>query len=178
MPRLDLATRLLLVVHHRELKRTTNSGRLATLALTNSRLMIRGAGSERLDLTPLLDPDYHSVVLYPAEDARDLSELTFDKPVQLIVADGTWRQAGKVHRRHPELVGLPRVKLTAVNSGTQHLRKEHFAEGFSTLEAIARAYGVLEGPAVERQLIDLYRAKLRATVEGRGQTYEGPTESL
>lgn len=172
IPQLNLKTKLSLIIHHRELKRTTNTGRLAVLALVNSEMFVRGELGQPLNLTSLLSEEYESYVLYPSDDAVDLETLRPTKPVQLIVSDGNWRQAGKLHRRHPELSHLPRVKISEKNQGQHHLRKEHFAEGFSTLEAIAIAFGSLEGMAVKEKLKGLYQAKLQATLEGRGTAVE------
>lgn len=170
IPKLHLNTRLALVVHARELKRTTNTGRLAVRALVNSEMRVRGEGRvhARLDLSDLLRADYESFLLYPGEDAQPISILRGHPRVQLIVPDGNWRQASKVATRHPELAAIPRVRLDAVNTGTVHLRAEHFAQGFSTLEAIARALGVIEGPEVQAALLALYQAKLEATLRARG----------
>jgi len=171
IPKLNLRTKLSLVIHARELKRPTNTGRLAVQALTNSEMVVRGGERERVDLTHLLSADYESYVLYPEDGAVELETLTPKKPIQLIVADGNWRQAGKVNQRHPELRHLPRVKISRENSGTDHLRKEHFATGYSTLEAIALAMGVIEGEAVGEKLLALYRAKLGATLAGRPSNF-------
>jgi hypothetical protein len=38
----------------------------------------------------------------------------------------------------------------------------------STLEAIARAVGIIESREAESQLLELYRVKLSRTIEGRG----------
>lgn len=168
IPKLDLKTKLVLVVHHRELKRTTNTGRLATHALLNSEIYIRGKEHEPLNLSSLLSEEYESYVLYPSDDAIDIENLKPSKPVQLIVSDGNWRQAGKLHRRHPELSHLPRVRINEKNLAKNHLRREHFEEGFSTIEAIAIAMGNLEGATVKENLLELYKAKLHATLEGRG----------
>jgi DTW domain-containing protein len=167
IPKLALKTRVLLVVHAKELKRTTNTGRLAIEALSNSALRVRGEGRLALDLSPDLAPEYESVILYPSEDAVELSSLKSEKPVQLIVPDGNWRQAGKVRGRHPELKGLKAVKVSESLEGRETLRKEHFEGGKSTLEAIAQALSVLEGEEAVRPLMDLYRAKLAATLAGR-----------
>lgn len=169
IPSLDLKTRLSLVIHHRELKRTTNTGRLAVHALTNSQMIVRGKDRTRLDLTSLLSPEYETYVLQASPDAIDIADLKPAKPVQLIVSDGNWRQASKIHARHPELAHLPRLQISQKNMSTQHLRKEHFEEGFSTLEAIAIMMGFLEGAAVKESLMKLYQAKLDATMAGRQQ---------
>lgn len=131
-------------------------------------MFIRGQDRSPLDLSSLLTTEYESYVLYPSDDAVDIEAMKPEKPVQLIVSDGNWRQAGKLHRRQAELQNLPRVRISQKNLAIHHLRQEHFSEGFSTLEAIALAMGVLEGEAVKMQLLRLYNAKLQATLEGRG----------
>ena len=45
-------------------------------------------------------------------------------------------------------------------------------EGMSTLEAIARAIGILESREAEAQLLALYSEKLNRTLRGRGQSDE------
>lgn len=115
-----------------------------------------------------MSQNYETYILYPSDDAVDLETLNPGKPVQLIVSDGNWRQAGKLHRRQNELKDIPRVKISQKNLSTENLRREHFSEGFSTLEAIAIAIGHFEGEAVKGQLMALYQAKLKATLAGRG----------
>ncbi len=171
IPKIDLKTKLSLIVHHRELKRTTNTGRLAVHALVNSKMYIRGKDRNPLDLSSILSTDYETYVLYPSDEATDLESLKPLKPVHLIVSDGNWRQASKLHRRHIELSHIPRVRISEKNLAKHHLRNEHFTEGFSTLEAIAIALGSLEGHEVRASLMALYKAKLTATLEGRGTSW-------
>ena len=143
IPRLATRTQLALVIHAKELKRTTNTGRLAVEALTNSKVWIRGELNRALDFADLLSPDYHPLLFFPSEDAVELSAdfvATIGKPIRLIVPDGSWRQASKLHYRHRELDGVTRVKISEVNTATQHLRAENTPEGMSTLEAIAKAF--------------------------------------
>lgn len=170
-PTLSLKTKVSLVVHAKELKRTTNTGRLAMLALPNSEMRIRGLGREALDLSDLLTPQYQTLLFFPCDEAVELtSELvqSFKKPIQLIVPDGNWRQASKVHSRHPELKDLPRVMISTPNTAAHHLRAESSPEGMATLQAIAQALGVIEGPEIRDRLLDFYNAKLQATLIGRG----------
>jgi len=170
IPSLTLRTRVLLVIHARELQRTTNTGKLALEALPNSEVKVRGEDRQRLDLSPSLDPAYHSLLFYPCEDAAELTAAFVAKitqPILLIVPDGNWRQASKIQSRHPELAGIPHVMLKEPNLATRHLRAEHTSYGRSTLEAIAMALGVIEGPEVEAKLQTLYKAKLENTLKGR-----------
>lgn len=126
---------------------------------------------QALDLSEQIDSPYQSLFLFPHEDAIELSSefiKQFKKPIQLIVPDGNWRQASKVFNRQPELKNIPRVKISAANLATNHLRAEHMTEGMSTLEAIAKAFGFIEGAEVETALMKLYLAKLKNTLAGRG----------
>ena len=168
IPRHDLKTRVSLIIHAKELKRTSNTGTLALHALVNSQMCVRGQTTERLDLSVLLSADYESYVLYPSKDALNLEDLKPQKPIQLIVTDGNWRQASKLNTRHPELAHLPRVTVSSENTARHHLRREHFQEGLATLEAIALALRVVEGDSVGDSLQDLYQKKLTATLQGRG----------
>jgi DTW domain-containing protein len=173
IPCLRLGTKLSLIIHHRELKRTTNTGMLAVRALPNSQVIIRGRSEEATDLRPLLEtPNYQSVLLYPSQDAVVLTPELVEKsplPLQLIVPDGNWRQASKVHYRHSELKGLTRVMVAGDNTDRYHLRAESRPDGMATLQAIAHAMGVIEGEAVKSALLRLYSLKLTQTLSGRGK---------
>lgn len=171
MPHLDLTTRVCLVIHHRELLRSSNTGLLALRALVNSEMRVRGEGRENLDLADLLVPRYRTLLFYPASDAVELTtELVAQSamPIQLIVPDGTWRQASKIHYRHNELRAVQRVKIAKPDATTYYLRAQHRPEGMATLQAIAHGLGVIEGESVKAQLMKLYRAKLARSLAGRG----------
>jgi DTW domain-containing protein YfiP len=171
LPRLHLRTKIALVIHRHELLRSSNTGMLAVRALVNSELRVRGAGRETLDLSDLLSPDYRSLLYYPSSDAIDLdSELVAadPRPIQLIVPDGTWRQARKIHSRQHELQEVPRVKISTTNHATYQLRTQSRPEGMATLLAIAAALRIIEGEDVARQLIQLYQARVARTLAARG----------
>ncbi len=170
-PILNLKTRISLVIHAKELKRTTNTGRLALKALINSEIRIRGKEHEALDLSDLLNSSYRTLLFYPSQNALELDEKLVNedpRPIQLIVPDGNWRQASKVHYRHHELQGVPRVKISTPNTAKFHIRAETTEAGMATLEAIAQALGIIEGIKVKEILMDIYQKKLEATLLGRG----------
>ena len=171
VPSIELNTKICLVIHRRELKRSSNTGLLALRALVNSEMRIRGEGRETLDLKDLLTPQYRTFLFYPSDDAVELDkELVVQErtPIQLIVPDGTWRQARKIHSRHHELKDVPRVKISTPNNSTFQLRAQSRPEGMATLQAIAHGLGVIEGDLVGAQLMKLYHAKIERTLIGRG----------
>lgn len=162
------------MIHAREMKRTTNTGLLALKALTNSTLRVRGQFQDErkaLDLSDLLSAEYDTLLFYPSDNAVELTKeylTSFVKPIQLIVPDGNWRQASKVHYRHHELQNIPRVMISEINAAKYHLRKESTEYGMSTLEAIAKALRVIEGDEVGFKLQALYDLKLSRTLQARG----------
>ena len=176
LPRLDLRTKISLVIHHRELSRSSNTGLLAHQSLVNSEVRVRGESREALDLSDLPSPGYRSLLFYPSVDALELDrELVCrdSRPIQLIVPDGTWRQARKIHSRHPELKDIPRVKISAPNHATFQLRAQSRPERMATLQAIACALRIIEGDLVAAQLMKLYHARIDRTLRARGLRWIG-----
>jgi DTW domain-containing protein len=172
LPRLAVRTKVALVIHRHELLRSSNTGMLALRALVNSELRIRGQSiGAILDLSDLLSSDYRSLLYYPSADAVELtSELVAadPRPIQLIVPDGTWRQARKIHSRHRELKDVPRVKINAPNNCAYQLRAQSRPEGMATLLAVAVALRIIEGEAVALELMQLYQARVARTLGARG----------
>lgn len=171
VPRLELRTKISLVIHHREIFRSSNTGLLAHQSLVNSELRIRGEGRETLDLSDLLSPHYRTLLFYPSADALELTrELACQdpRPIQLIVPDGTWRQAQKIHSRHPELKNIPKVKISTLNHGTFQLRAQSRPERMATLQAIACALRIIESDLVAAQLMKLYHARVDRSLRARG----------
>jgi DTW domain-containing protein len=171
VPRIQLRTKVCLIIHHRELSRSSNTGLLAIRALANSEVRVRGEQREPLDLKDLLTGQYRSFLFYPSADAIELDQglvMQEEAPIQLLVPDGTWRQARKIHSRQPELRDLPRVKISAPNHSTFQLRAQSKPERMATLQAIAHGLGIIEGDKVQAQLMELYRAKIERTLKGRG----------
>jgi DTW domain-containing protein YfiP len=171
VPRIELQTKIALIIHHRELSRNSNTGLLALRALVNSEMRIRGEGREALDLQELLTPHYRSFLFFPSADAVELDRTLVAqerRPIQLIVPDGTWRQAKKILSRHPELKELPRVKISKPDLATFQLRAQSRPERMTTLQAIAHGLGVIEGDPVRAQLMKLYDTKIERTLIARG----------
>ena len=171
VPRIELRTKICLIIHHRELSRSSNTGLLAVRALVNSEVRIRGEGRATLDLKDVLSSQYRTFLFYPTNDAVELDKalvMQEHTPIQLIIPDGTWRQARKIHSRHPELKDLPRVKISTPNHSTFQLRAQSRPERMATLQAIAHGLAVIEGDGVGAQLMKLYQAKIERTLRGGG----------
>lgn len=171
IPKLKVSTKLIVLMHLRETHLTTNTAKLARVALEDSEIRIRGQKGQPMSDAGLLTEGRQSLFLFPSKEAAVLTpELvaSFGKPITLIVPDGSWRQAKKVGKREPALATIPHVKLPLGALSTYRLRREPNAESVSTFEAIARALGIIEGPAVQEKLEYLFDVMVERLLWSRG----------
>ncbi len=158
-------TRLLVVRHGREAEKSTNTARIAALALPSLRIV---------DYRPYADGD-------TSEMERALGELAAPAllfpggtsaleapPSDLVVLDGTWRQARKMLKALPALAALPRLSLPPLEREGPRLRHSPHADNLSTLQAIAAALGRLEGPEKAEPLFRLHDLVVERVFIGRG----------
>jgi len=176
VPRLDLKTRVVVIMHCREWKKPTASAPLFTLAATNSEIRLRGRKDMPFDDKGIVVPDRRTWLLYPGENATVLSsDLVQEdpRPVTLVVPDGSWRQASKVGQREPALAGVSQIVLPDMGPSSYRLRNEPKEGGLSTFEAIARALRILEGEAVYTVLEDLFQTMVERTLATRRGVVSG-----
>jgi DTW domain-containing protein len=165
--------RLSLIIHKQELPKPTNTGRIAVKLLQNSDLFVRGLEAHT---TQYEHPEgYDSVVLYPSNRAVDLNAYlaqrsSASKPLNLIVPDGNWRQAQRIPKREPMLAGLDHVILPLGAPSTYRVRTEPKKPyGLATIEAIARAYGIMESKEVEQHLLHVFDTMIQRILWARGK---------
>jgi DTW domain-containing protein len=174
---LRLATRVVLIMHYKELPKTTATGPLALAALDNSELHVHGLRDQPVELDHLQDEARRVLVLFPQEGACTLSESFRNedpRPVTLVVPDGSWRQASRIPRRIAALARAQPVTLPSGPTTRWGLRKETHPSGLATFEAIARALGYLESDAVRLELEALFERMVTATYENRGHDRDTP----
>lgn len=168
---IETKSRLSLILHASELNLTSNTGRLACDLLTHSEILVRGAIENKEEiLTLTTPPQYTAYYLFPEEGAQELNEefvSTLKTPIHLIVPDGSWRQAKKFKRREPALENLPCLTLPAGPSSSYFLRTEPMDNFVCTLEAIARALGILEGQHVQDHLESVLKVMVERTLMAR-----------
>jgi len=179
VPRIVTRTRLVLLMHQLEHRKTTNTGRLAARCLAGSAIGSLGAGpvspSPQASSPPWQIEGTRPVLLFPDPDARPLDEWRSSPlPVTLVVPDGTWRQANKARRRVQGLADLPCAVLppTGAPSGYR-LRHDARPNRLATIEAIASALEILEGPEagprVRAQLLHIFRVMVDRTLWTNGR---------
>jgi DTW domain-containing protein YfiP len=88
--RLPTRTRVLLLQHPRERRVGVGTARMAHLSLPNSVLRVGVDFSADAVVAAALAAPEPPCVLYPRPGALDVADLPPDRPVTLIVLDGTW----------------------------------------------------------------------------------------
>jgi DTW domain-containing protein len=171
---LPASTKLLVVAHWAEIRKPTNTGQLAVHCLQDARLCVRGR--EDVPNDPIAwDSSTTPLVLFPTQDAMSLEtwRSQHEEPVTLIVPEGTWRQAKRIPRRVPELAGVETVVLSPAQGSDYRLRHGHGEHWLATMEAVARALGILEGPErgprIEERLMHVFRAAVDRALWSNGR---------
>jgi DTW domain-containing protein YfiP len=164
LPRIETATKVVILQHPRERDMAIGTARMASLCLPNAALHV----GLRWDDNPALaaaiaDPGRPAILLYPGPGARDILTEPPAGPVTLVVVDGTWSQAKTLVRDNPILHALPRYAFAAPEASHYRIRKEPREEYCSTIEAVMHALGALEGdPPKFRALLDPFHAMVDA----------------
>ncbi len=158
IPAVSAATRVVIVRHTLERHRSSNSGRLAHLALANSAIVDYPGG----ELPALAG----AALVFPIGEPTRAP--LAPPPAQLVVLDATWPQARRMYRKLAALRGLPILHLPDTAMPSARLREAPAPGRVSTIEAIARALRVVEGDRVAAPLEQLFSvAVARAARAGR-----------
>lgn len=172
VPRLATRTRVTVLVNVREARKPSNTGQLAARCLQRGAVERVGQPG-RLIAAPALAPDERPLLLFPHPDAQPLEDYAGSaRPIALFVPDGSWPQARDMRRRGPGLAAMPCVTLPAGAPSEYRLRQEPWPGGLATLEAVARALRILEGPRgqeLEAALLAVFRVMVERTLWFRGQ---------
>lgn len=163
-----LSTRVVVLLHRREVHKPTNTARMVPIALRNSEVRVVGLPAERARLDNLSPAPARALLLFPSARSVELSqesarELSFGSPITLVVPDGNWRQANKIALHEEALETLPHVRLPNGPESTLRLRANPDPARISTFEAIARALGILEGADVQNALEHALALKVERT---------------
>ena len=164
-------TRVVVVMHRREVHKPTNTGRLALRCLTNAELRIRGPQESPVELHDLVSPERRLWLLFPSEHAVTVTpELVAGdpRPITLVVPDGTWAQARRFVHRTPLLADALHVLPPTGLPTRYQLRHEHVDGGLATAEALARLLRVTDGDAPADAIEAAFAAVVEAVLRSRG----------
>ena len=161
----DIKSKVSIVMHANEITLISNTAYLAELTINKSSIFIRGLKDHEFDAEELVEEGYENLYLYPSDDSQVLNSEylgKIDKPINLIVPDGSWRQARKYVNREETFKNLKKVRVENIGESIYQLRKSPGRDSLCTFEAIAYALKEIEGEEVFHTLIDNLRYMVRA----------------
>jgi len=162
-------TPVTIIMHRREVYKPSGTSRLVGMALDNCQVYLRGHVKKPLDLEALF-PDPESCLFLNLSDRAQVLNREFVENnafTRLVVPDGSWRQARKMGRREPTLKRMQWVRLPPGPSSRYFLRKQPVSGGLATIEAIAIALGILDGPAGRDHLNAIFSRMVARTLTNK-----------
>lgn len=130
---------LIILQHPSEEKRPLGTARILLLSLPNSRLFVGEDFSDNQALLELInDLDYQTLVLYPTAHSSLVAQnkaVFSDKPLRVILIDGTWKKAYRMWNTNQWLHRIPQVHLPESLQGDYKIRKAPKDNALSTVEA-------------------------------------------
>jgi len=123
-----------LLTHFKELDKPSNTGQLV--------IEVLGSAAEQLCWDRVVPPAKlveeietgGVALLYPGTSDEPPGDLTGVR--QIILIDGTWHEARKIHQRSPYLRNVRRVCLKPVEKSRYNLRKNQKESGLCTAECV------------------------------------------
>ncbi len=163
-PRLSISTRLFVIVHSKEWRKTTNTGHLARLAIDGGIVRRHGLPHRTVSGAGVDAGSPSTLVLYPGRGAEPLTAryiASLPRPLTLLVPDGNWNQTQHMMRRVPMLSLARPVSLGGSAFDHDALRRNQGGGRMSTFEAIAQALGILESRETEDRLLTFFQQYLQ-----------------
>jgi len=157
--KVETQTRFLILRHVKEAWKTSNTARLAALAIPGATVRAYGQPHD-----PVPAPgEGVTWLLFPGARAH----VPPGRPDLIVVLDGTWAQARRMTQRIAWLKGMPRLSLLPV-AAHDGLRREPDAASMPTVIAISRAVALLEGEGKAQKLERLHGELVRRVRSLRG----------
>lgn len=151
---IDNKTAVLVLQHPSEVTQTKGTVALLQRALSDCQVLVGENFTHNTDLNEIL-MRYQALLLYPSEKAQTLqltdnNNVVEQKPLLLIIIDGTWKKAYRMFMLSSNLQQLAQVCLpdNIANNGQYLIRKVAKKNALSSLEATCYALALLEGELV------------------------------
>lgn len=167
---METRTKFVFLMHPKEFKEEkAATGRLTHLCLANSVIHVGVEFDGHDDVQALLrDPANFPVLLYPGQDAQNLSQGDFrttdlkGRNLVVLLLDATWSLGRKMLRLSPSLQRLPRIMFTPTAPSRFVIKQQPEAGCLSTLEATHELLLALEKAGLDRyplpgQLLGLFQ---------------------
>ena len=138
---IETGVKFIFLMHPKEAyKQKTGTGRLASLSLTDSEIIIdRSFDGNRRTQELIADPSYFPMLLYPGKDAEyaesfDFQEKREGRTLLVFLVDATWRIARQMIYRSPSLQKLPKLSFSREYRSAFEIKTQPADYCLSTIE--------------------------------------------
>ena len=176
------AARFVLLMHPMEAKKEKmGTGRISIACLLNSEMISGIDFTEDPMVNAIInDPKNHCVVLYPGEQALNISSdditpiinvRSLNKQLVVFLIDGTWPCAKKMMKLSKNIHTLPRVSFTATHESIFAIKEQPAEFCLSTLESIhfylseSERRGLEELGGKHDNMLEVFKEMVRFQIE-------------
>ncbi len=164
---IDSQIRVSIIMHYTERWLTSNTAYFAAKLLDNCEIIERGNIGTQIPVDDYLSEEFDYLYLFPTEDSRPIDEFKSDRPIHLVVPDGSWSKAKKIHKRERIFKCMPKYHLRDVGLSNYHLRKSPGEDYLCTYEAIAHALASLGEVDTKSQMLDFFDTFVQRVLASR-----------
>jgi len=114
----DSGIKFVFLMHPHEAKdQRTGTGRLASLSLKDSEIIVDRSFDDNIKTQDLINnPSFYPMLLYPGDSSFSAEEINFEKVLKdrtllIFLIDATWREARRMMFLSPSLQNLPRLSF-------------------------------------------------------------------
>jgi len=157
-----------LLTHFKELEKPSNTGKLVVEILGNAARQVRW---DRINPPVTLVKEIEAggvALIYPG--AADEAEGDLAGIDHVILIDGTWHEARRIHQRSPYLQKVRRICLKPAGKSVYNLRKNQKESGLCTAECVMEILRSTGNSADAGRLQERFLAFIRppGTMRGEG----------
>jgi len=157
-----------LLTHFKELGKPSNTGKLVVEILGSAARQVRW---DRINPPAALVKEIEAggvALIYPG--AADEAEGDLTGIGHVILIDGTWHEARRIHQRSPYLQQVPRVCLRPAGKSVYNLRKNQKESGLCTAECVMEILRSTGNCADAERLRERFLAFIRPLGTMRGES--------
>lgn len=158
--------KITLLTHFKEFEKRSNTGRLVVDVLGSAAEQLRW---DRMNPPAGLVEEIEAggvALIYPGAMDETGGDMTGIR--QVILIDGTWHEARKIHQRSPYLQKIRRISLNTGAKSEYNLRKNQKESGLCTAECVIEVLRLAGNIAEAEQLQERFHAFIRPPGAMRG----------
>ena len=165
---MDHGMKITLLTHEKEFAKRSNTGRVVVDVLGDTAEQVRW---DRMNPPAGLVEEIEAggvALIYPGATDEAGGDLTGIH--QVILIDGTWHEARKIHQRSPYLQKIRRISLNTGEKSVYNLRKNQKESGLCTAECVIEVLRRSGNIAEAERLQERFLAFIRPPGAMRGAT--------